>query len=410
MTMKNPLAKIFRRGASLNVVTPGDEGTMMGEAEPVFIDSADAALTIPAVYRCVRIVSESVANLPLLYERRRGGVYEAQPGGFSALLGLEPNEWTGAFDFFKQAVQTVLLFGEAIIIPQYGAIIRDIVPQRLILCTPGTAHREMKLGTYRVDDVWQGISGTFSEREVIHLKGLSVNGRDCLSVIAYGRETASISATASANTLKQFANGGTTMGIVSNEQGLPGYGEYQGSALEALAGKMNRAFKRNDRIVALPGKASYQNISMTAADMQALENRKFTVREICRLFGVHPSFVFDDTSNNYKSAEMANVAFMSNTLEPLLRQIENEFQRKLLPASEYGRSRFRFDREELHATDLEARMAYFEKRIQTGTMTVNEARARMGMQPVEGGDVVLVSANLRPITEVKTDTTTNSEA
>lgn len=50
--------------------------------------------------------------------------------------------------------------------------------------------------------------------------------------------------------------------------------------------------------------------------MQFLESRKFTVRELCRFFGVHPSFVFDDTSNNYKSAEMANVAFLSNTLNP----------------------------------------------------------------------------------------------
>ena len=39
---------------------------------------------------------------------------------------------------------------------------------------------------------------------------------------------------------------------------------------------------------------------------------------IRRFFGVPPSFVFDDTSNNYKSAEMANVAFLSNTLEPLV--------------------------------------------------------------------------------------------
>jgi HK97 family phage portal protein len=137
---------------------------------------------------------------------------------------------------------------------------------------------------------------------------------------------------------------------------------------------------------------------MTAADMQFLESRKFTVLEICRFFGVHPSFVFGDTATNYKSAEMANVAFLSNTLAPILRQIELEIARKLLPIG--SSERIRFDREELYATDLESRMAYIEKRIQTGTLTPNEARTAMGMQPIEGGDVMMISANLKPITEI----------
>ena len=141
---------------------------------------------------------------------------------------------------------------------------------------------------------------------------------------------------------------------------------------------------------------------MTAADMQALESRKFTVLEICRFFGVHPSFVFGDTATNYKSAEMANVAFLSNTLNPILTQIEQELARKLLPVSSFGKRRFRFDRKELYAADLMTRMSYVEKRVQTGTMTVNEARMAEGMPPVDGGDIPLVSANLREL-NINTD-------
>ena len=65
--------------------------------------------------------------------------------------------------------------------------------------------------------------------------------------------------------------------------------------------------------------------------------------------------------------------------------------------------RVRFSREEIYATDLEGRMKYVEKRIQTGTMSPNEARASLGMPRVEGGDAVLMSANLKTIDQLRQD-------
>ena len=133
--------------------------------------------------------------------------------------------------------------------------------------------------------------------------------------------------------------------------------------------------------------------------MQFLESRKFTVRDICRFFGVHPSFVFDDTSNNYKSAEMANVAFLANTLNPLLRKIEMELHRKLVPASLCCKRRFEFDRRGLYACDLDSKVKYQTATIAAGIYSVNDWRLAENQPPVEGGDVVLVSANLKSIEE-----------
>lgn len=108
--------------------------------------------------------------------------------------------------------------------------------------------------------------------------------------------------------------------MVTNNNSVRGYGEYQDNELAGVATDLDTLFQSGQRIVSLPGDAQFKQISLSSTDMQFLESRKFTVREICRFFGVHPSFVFDDTSNNYKSAEMANVAFLSNTLNPLLRK------------------------------------------------------------------------------------------
>lgn len=133
--------------------------------------------------------------------------------------------------------------------------------------------------------------------------------------------------------------------------------------------------------------------------MQFLESRKFTVREICRFFGVHPSFVFDDTSNNYKSAEQANVAFLSHTLNPLLRSIEVELQRKLIPPQAAHKYKIQFDRRGLYACDLGSRAKYQASRLANGTASVNELRREENLPPVEGGDKIFVSANLKSIEE-----------
>lgn len=133
--------------------------------------------------------------------------------------------------------------------------------------------------------------------------------------------------------------------------------------------------------------------------MQFLESRKFTVRDICRFFGVHPSFVFDDTSNNYKSAEMANVAFLSNTLNPLLRNIENEFLRKLIAPSLCCKRKFEFDRRALYSSDLDSKVKYQTATIAAGIYTVNDWRQIENRPPIKGGDKILVSANLRDIND-----------
>ena len=172
-----------------------------------------------------------------------------------------------------------------------------------------------------------------------------------------------------------------------------------------MAADVDEKFSTGQHIVSLPGQVDFKQISLSSTDMQFLESRKFSVREICRFFGVHPSFVFDDTSNNYKSAEMANVAFLSNTLNPILRKIETELLRKLVAPSLAMKRKFQFDRRGLYASDLDSRVNYQTKTIAAGLYTVNEWRQEENKEPVKGGDKVLVSANLKGIDDLTSSST-----
>lgn len=361
--------------------------------------TADGSMQIAAVFRCVRLLSESVANLPLRYMALRDGIFEeATQSRLHFLLSVQPDIACSSYDFWAQAVQQMLLYGNAYIVPVYNPVTMDF--ERLVLCGRGTVSHDTWNDTYTVCDTVNGISGTYGESDIIHLKNMSVDGKSGISTLAYARMATGIASTGDNETLDRFANGGNVRGIMCNDHSVRGYGDYQDEQLSKAAKDMDDKFRNGDRIVSLPGQVDFKQLSLTSTDMQFLESRKFTVREICRFFGVHPSFVFDDTATNYKSAEMANVAFLSNTLNPILRKIECELQRKLVRPEDCCIRRFEFDRRGLYACDLASKADYQAKTLAAGLYTVNEWRKEENKKPVTGGDTVFVSANLRGINEI----------
>ncbi len=358
----------------------------------------NTALNIATVYRCVRLLSESVANLPLQFMRLKDGIFVPDVNSrLHYLLTVQPDSHISAFDFWCQVVTNVLCYGNAYIVPVYNRV--TLEPDRLVLAKHGTVSHDVYNNRYTITDEETPLFGTFDESEVIHIKGFTIDGKQGISVLSYARLTLNIANVGDTETFNRFATGGTVRGIITNDKSAIGFGEYQDEELEKTAAKAETRFKNGEDIISLPGQVDFKQMALSSADMQFLESRKFTVRDLCRFFGVHPSFVFDDTSNNYKSAEMANVAFLSNTLNPILRKIEVELLRKLVAPSLTGKRLFQFDRRGLYACDLESRIKYQTQTIAAGIYTVNEWRQEENKPPVPGGDVVLVSANLRNITE-----------
>lgn len=386
-----------------DAVRPGARsagGTARTGAYEAWLESSTPALCISTAYRCVRLLSESVANLPILYKRQRAGVYETvTTGTVPYLLTVKPDITMNAFDFWRQVIIELLCSGNTYIVPVYDEAAREY--WRLALCGRDTVSHDYILDTYTVNDLENAITGTYRADEIIHLKGMpGRNPKTGVSVLTHARQALNIATAGDRETLKRFRNGGTVRGLVTNDRSVKGWGGVQDEELKRVSVDLNEHFEAGENIVSIPNDADFRQISMSSADMQFLESRKFTVREICRFFGVHPSFVFDDTSNNYKSAEMANVAFLSNTLNPMLVQIEKELLCKLVPPSLAMKRKFEFDRSSLYACDLNSRVHYISQMIGAGLVTVNEARAMDGRAPVENGDRVLVSANLKSIEEL----------
>lgn len=355
------------------------------------------AMNVSTVFRCVKLLSESVACLPVRWRYKSRGVYVSDESHrVDYLFNVAPNRRQSAFEFKRDLVAELLLDGNAYIIPVYG---RDLELAELVLCRRGSVAVDEAAATYTVNDSFNNIHRVYSAEEIIHLKGhvSPFNPAIGISVLSYARMSTDIAIAGDKETYDRFITGGNIRGIVTGG-GNREFGKAAFSEVDRSADDLSDKIESGRRIISLPDEVKFDQLSLSSTDMQFLESRKFTVREICRFFGVHPSFVFDDTSNNYKSAEQASVAFLSYTVNPLLCNIEGGLM-KLVPPDIAGRVKIEFDRQGLYTCDIASRQTYMKGCLEMG-WSVNELRQANNMPPIDGGDIPMVSANLKPARDI----------
>ncbi|MDE6479261.1 MAG: phage portal protein [Muribaculaceae bacterium] len=408
LLFNNPLMRVFRRESQVikTAVAPADLAAGLETSERN-VTSSGQGMRIATVYSCMKLLSDSVASLPIEISRKSRGIFIPEDSRLAFLLTVQPNEEMSAFDFWSQTVQYVTLLGNCYIVPMRHRMTGEI--ERFLLPHPTCVAYDSIHGTYYVNDTQSGYCDTLLSPDIIHIRNTSFDGLQGVGLIAWARQTLGIAATGDEETKQRFANGGNVRGIVSNEPNpMSGFGEYADKQLKKLAQETDIFFRSGGRVIAMPKMSKLDIISSTSADMQFLETRKFSVLEICRFFRVPPSFIFADTAGNYKSAENAVLDLRQNAINPLLCRIENELTRKLLGESDFRKRRIRFDRSALSACDLDAQMKYLGSRIQNGIDTINESRLAQNKPAVPDGDTVLVSANLKTIQELKHPTTSQS--
>lgn len=365
---------------------------------------------LSVVYSCVQYISNAVANMRCMFQKRdSGGVFKEDYGSsLHYLLTVQPNDDYNAHDFWQRAVSLVLLRGNAYIYPEWNLYTGQL--DALVLLEDGSVSYDRYSRIYTVCDAENGISGQFHEDEIIHLKNIVTDGKLGISVIDFAMHTMGVVATANREVQNRFANGGNVRGFVGNDTGVKGFGQYQKDQLKNLAVDIDGQFSSGKHIVSLPGDAKFTPVSLSSTDMQFLETFKFTTKELCQFFGVPAVLITGESSSTYKSLTEARLGFMGQTLDPLLKKIENELKRKLVARKMCGKYRFLFDRSAIYDTDLISRANYQMKTIQTGIYTINEWRKMENRPTVEGGDTPLVSANLKGLRQLLSeDGRTNSE-
>ena len=104
--------------------------------------------------------------------------------------------------------------------------------------------------------------------------------------------------------------------------------------------------------------------------------------------------MMDDSNSSYKTPEAATQEFLLRTISPLIREMEDEYNSKLLGAEDFGKRRIHICEKALRRLDPTAQANLFKTYLETGAYTVNEIRGEMDMPSVEDGDKNYISTNL----------------
>ena len=222
------------------------------------------------------------------------------------------------------------------------------------------------------------------------------NGVFGISTLTHARKTLGIAYASESSAEGFFKSGGCVNGYLKFDG--PSTGAQKQEALTSWRNAFGAGEGQPGGIAVLPQNVSFQQLSVNPADAQLLESRKFNVEDICRFFGVSPIKCFDYTKSSYSTVEATELAFLNDTLRPLLVKIEQELERKLF----YGDFKFdvKFDVTELLRADKAAQAAYYKELFNIGAITSNEVRKQLDLQPVEGGDESLVQVNLTKLKNI----------
>lgn len=351
------------------------------------------ALALSAVYRCVEVITNGVASLPVKLYRvdEKGYKYELK-NDLSYVLAKRPNKKMNAFTFYKLLVKDILMAGNA-----YALIMRDgkkvvglqYVPAGLVSPIDKIDHIE-----YMVT----GIKGNVRQEDIIHLMNYSENGVYGISVLTHARRVLGIADSGDKAAQNFYQSGGCSSGFLKFEG--PSSGKQREEILSAWNQATGGPNNGPNGIPVLPSNVSYTQLSVDPSDAQLLESREFSVVEICRFFGVSPNMCFDLTHASYNNSEMAELAFLNDTLRPLLTKIELELEIKLFDQED--NLDIKFDVAELLRTDKKSQAEYFTKMFNLGTMSPNDIRKELDMEPIEGGDIHVAQVNLTSIKNLET--------
>ena len=348
-------------------------------------------LALSAVYRCVQVISDSVASLPLEpYQNVNGYKQKLTKHPLFNLLTIEPNSSMGRYMFFKNIVTNILLKGNA-----YILIFRDKknVVQNLRLLNSDSVLILQVDGDIKYKDITD--SKIYNKADIIHIMNYTENGINGQSVIYHAVNTLQLSSDAESHARGFFRGGANLAGFIKTVSALTKL------KAEELKQSFRDAFNPDsgnpNGLAILEGGMEYVPVTIKPSDSQLLETRKFNVVDVCRFFGVSPQKAFDIGGTTYSNIENAQLAFLTDTLTPLLEKIENEFHRKLFLPSERSSIELKFDISILLRADSASQADYFTKMHNIGGLTTNEIRQKLNQPPVSGGDRAFIQVNLQPL-------------
>jgi HK97 family phage portal protein len=373
------------------------EGRLWGDR----VVSERTILQLSAAMACVRLLSQTIATLPIgIFWRKADGSRQARSDHpLYEILHNQPNADMTAVDFWQLMIAMMLLRGN-------GFAEIDRIGDRVIGLTPlarGCLTWVLKNGEYEFTYTVDGRPRVIPRRNLWILPAFTMDGIFGLSPICYGANVFSGSMAADRASNQTFENGMSASGFV-------GYGkdstawltQEQRAQLQANLNQFAHSGAKRGGVFVLEGGMGYTPLSMNPEDAQMLETRSFNVEEICRWFGVPPTLVFhgDKTSNWGTGLEQQNLSFLTYHMRPWLSKIEQSIRKNLMTPGDKTKFFAEFSVEGLLRADSAGRAAFYASALQNGYMNRATVAEKENLPIPEGGEIYTVQSALIPLSDV----------
>ena len=368
------------------------------------------SLLLPTWNRCVTIIMETMGQTLIQYQRMdtEGGNFTEDRGyldrrrtiptdgnRLNYLLQVRPNPLMTASQMVEQIEYRKIYYGNAYVYIERGEYGQPIA---LWLCTGGGY--DPISNTYNLvynSDRGPRMKVQAAAKDVMHFKNTFLTDDMYMGIptIDFAFKTLTIAATGDEQALQDMAKGGKHKILLKEEKSTPmgTRGRNSPEELRKTARKFEGDWQSQD-VVLLDNVMDPTIISQTAQQLQLLENRGFQVSDLARILGVPRIMMMEDAGSSYKMPEHATQEFMLRTIQPRIREWEDEMNAKLLTADDFGKRRIHVCELPLRRLDAKGQAEIDKIHLETGVNTVNELRNQYDLPSITDGDEPMASANL----------------
>jgi len=410
------LARTFesRATTAVNPLHPKDPGLVsllgLGTATASGVAvSPDRAMSYSAVYQAVRIISETVAQVPLLTYERTGeqGKRRATEHPLFPVLATQPNPEQTSFEWRESMVGHLALRGNAYseIVMDRGGAVRELWPLH-----PDRVHPYRTEGgqrRYKVD-VSGGGMVDLADQKILRLRTLWG-----MSVVSLARESIGVGLALDQYAGRFFSNGSSPRGAMMMP---PGKNLGEGELAEENRKRLRQSLSDTHggvenfhRVVILEDGMKWEPIGMTQEDAQFLQSRRFQVTEIARWFNLPAHMLNDLEKATFSNISEQAIAFVRYSMMPWFTRIEQALSSRLLSPLEHRTHFVEFLVDGLLRGDMAARGEFYTKLFQLGALSPNEIRSLENHNPFDGGDEHFVQLNMVPVSQAAEMQATGSD-
>jgi HK97 family phage portal protein len=388
-----------KRMAKLNVDNPWQwpslQGLFTGSNSGKYIDEW-TSLQLSIVYACIRIISNTIAMLPLsLYQKVGESSKIAENKSLNNVLYRMANKNITAFVYKQMIMSHILLFGNS-----YSEIIRNGTGEVIELYPLNPWQMEPKLrdGIKKYHYRTETKEYILLNDNVLHIAGLSFDGIKGYSPIQIMKNEIGLGLSLQEFGGNFFKNGANIGSFFTHP------GQLGQQAKERLQKDINRQYVGEGNYlknILLEEGMKYEKVTIPLEDAQFIMSRKFQVEEICRYFGVQPHMVQNLENATFSNIEQQSLEFKTYCIQPWATLIENCIWKDLLTKNEQNMGYYaKFNFNSLMRSDYQTRMQGYSTAVQNGIFSINDVLKLEDMDPIsdeDGGNTHFINSASVPI-------------